>query len=34
VNNTLELWSKAIWQKELTADLEQSWQIIESMENR
>lgn len=34
MNNTLELWSKVNWQKELSTDLEQSWQIIESMENR
>lgn len=34
VNNNLELWSKANWQKELSTDLEQSWQIIETMENR
>jgi len=34
VNNNLELWSTENWKKELSSDLEQSWQIIESMENR
>jgi len=34
VNNNLELWSSENWKKELSSDLEQAWQIIESMENR
>jgi len=34
VNNNLELWSTENWKKELSSDLEQAWQIIESMENR
>jgi MraZ protein len=34
VNNNLELWSTENWNKELSSDLEQAWQIIESLENR
>ena len=32
VNNYLELWNKEQWESEKAASLEQSWQIIESLE--
>jgi MraZ protein len=31
-NNYLEVWSKANWSEERTASLEQTWQIVESLE--
>lgn len=34
VNTTLEIWDKAHWEEEKTASQEQTWQIIESLENR
>lgn len=33
-NNYLELWNKEQWEAEKTISQEQTWQIIESLENR
>jgi MraZ protein len=34
VNNYLEMWNKARWESEKSISQQQTWQIIESMENR
>ncbi len=34
VNSTLEIWDKSLWEEEKTVSQEQTWQIIESLENR
>jgi MraZ protein len=34
VNNTFEIWNKILWEEEKSISQEQSWQIIESLENR
>jgi MraZ protein len=34
VNTTLEIWDKSHWEEEKTVSQEQTWQIIESLENR
>jgi MraZ protein len=32
-NTYLEIWNKALWEEEKTSSQEQTWQIIESLEN-
>jgi MraZ protein len=34
VNNNFEIWNKVLWEEEKSISQEQSWQIIESLENR
>jgi MraZ protein len=34
VNNNFEIWNKILWEEEKSTSQEQSWQIIESLENR
>jgi MraZ protein len=34
VNNNFEIWNKILWDEEKNISQEQSWQIIESLENR
>ena len=34
VNNAFEIWNKILWEEEKSTSQEQSWQIIESLENR
>ncbi len=33
-NNSLEIWSKDLWEEEKASSQEQAWQIIESLEKR
>lgn len=34
VNTSFEIWNKVLWEEEKGTSQEQSWQIIESLENR